>query len=62
MYEWKKCYLCSGQRFLTTPSGNLLCPMCEGDGCLHVPKDSRVIIPENLIKAIESGKILKDTQ
>jgi len=62
MYEWRKCYLCSGYRFLKTPSGNLLCPMCEGDGCLYVPKDSRVIIPENLIKAIESGRILKDTQ
>lgn len=57
IYEWRTCYLCSGQRFLNTPSGNLLCPFCEGDGSLYVLKTSMIIIPENLLKAIESGEI-----
>jgi len=57
IYEWRICYLCSSHRFLRTPSGNLLCIMCNGDGCLHVKKDSMVMIPENLIRAIENGRI-----
>ena len=56
-HEWRRCYLCSGGRFISTPEGSLLCPLCRGDGSLFVVKKSAHPFPINLLKDLQNGRI-----